>query len=248
MIYTVRKLAAISGVSVRTLHYYDEVDLLKPAYHGNNGYRYYEEEQLLLLQQILFYRRLGFELQKIREVLKKKDFDRVAALHSHRKLLLRNLEETQELIQTIDRTIEHIQGKKKMKHKDIFEGLNDPKQKEYEKYLIDHGKMTAEELDQGRKRLGKWSKEDWQKTQEEWEQLLQDYVKAIDKGPGSPEARDLVRRHLLYLKKFGVEVKMEKLAEESKFYLGHPDWKKLFDGYHPQLQEFILSAIEEYAK
>ena len=62
MAYTVKKLAAISGVSVRTLHWYDEVGLLKPAYHGANGYRFYEEAQLLMLQQILFYRELGFEL------------------------------------------------------------------------------------------------------------------------------------------------------------------------------------------
>ncbi len=59
MAYTVKKLAQISGVSIRTLHWYDEVGLLKPAYHGSNGYRYYEEEQLLILQQILFFRESG---------------------------------------------------------------------------------------------------------------------------------------------------------------------------------------------
>ena len=63
MAYTVKKLAAMSGVSVRTLHFYDEVGLLKPAYHGANGYRFYEAPQLLTLQQILFYRELGFELK-----------------------------------------------------------------------------------------------------------------------------------------------------------------------------------------
>ena len=63
MAYTVKQVAAMSGVSVRTLHFYDETGLLKPAYHGANGYRFYEEPQLLMLQQILFYRELGFELQ-----------------------------------------------------------------------------------------------------------------------------------------------------------------------------------------
>ena len=69
MAYTVKELAQISGVSIRTLHWYDEVGLLNPAYHGSNGYRYYEEEQLLILQQILFFRELGFELKQIRKVL-----------------------------------------------------------------------------------------------------------------------------------------------------------------------------------
>lgn len=92
MAYTVQKLASLSGVSVRTLHHYDEIGLLKPAYVGGNGYRYYGQEQLLLLQQILFFRNLGFELKKIREIVKKSDFDRIAALHSHRKMLTRELE------------------------------------------------------------------------------------------------------------------------------------------------------------
>lgn len=65
MVYTVQKLASLSGVSVRTLHHYDEIGLLKPAYIGGNGYRYYEEEQALLLQQILFFRNLGLELSKM---------------------------------------------------------------------------------------------------------------------------------------------------------------------------------------
>ena len=76
MDYTVKELAQISGISIRPLHWYDEVGLLKPAYHGSNGYRYYEEEQLLILQQILFFRELGFELKKIRKVLGRGDFDK----------------------------------------------------------------------------------------------------------------------------------------------------------------------------
>src|SRR5689334_2313491 len=113
MAYTVKKLAAMSGVSVRTLHWYDEVGLLKPAYHGANGYRYYEEAQLLKLQQILFYRELGFELKQIKRILSRSDFDKVNALESHRKVLRKNLSRTRKLIETIDKTIGHLKGTKK---------------------------------------------------------------------------------------------------------------------------------------
>ena len=65
MPYTVNKLARISGVSPRTLRFYDEIGLLKPAYYGENHYRYYEEEQLLMLQQILFFREIGFPLREV---------------------------------------------------------------------------------------------------------------------------------------------------------------------------------------
>src|SRR5215467_9185093 len=121
MAYTVKEVAAMSGVSVRTLHFYDEAGLLKPAYYGANGYRFYEEPQLLTLQQVLFYRELGFELKQIKRILGGPGFDRIAALQSHRKVLRNNLVRTRQLIATIDRTIEHLKGKK-MKSQEMFEG------------------------------------------------------------------------------------------------------------------------------
>ena len=116
MAYTVKQVAAMSGVSVRTLHFYDETGLLKPAYHGANSYRFYEEPQLLTLQQILFYRELGFELKEIKRILDRPDFQNVAALESHRQVLEKNLTRTRSLIETIDKTIQHLKGTKKMKN------------------------------------------------------------------------------------------------------------------------------------
>src|SRR3954463_16663889 len=100
MAYTVKQVAAISGVSVRSLHFYDETGLLKPAYVGANGYRFYEEPQLLTLQQILFYRELGLELKHIKLVLGRGEFERVAALQSHRQVLKEKLRRTRSLLGT----------------------------------------------------------------------------------------------------------------------------------------------------
>src|SRR6201996_2377522 len=123
MAYTVKQVAAMSGVSVRTLHFYDETGLLAPAYLGANGYRFYEEAQLLKLQQILFYRELGFELKQIKLVLGRRDFEKVAALQSHRKILQKNVARTGRLIETIDKTIQHLKGKTKMKSREMFAGF-----------------------------------------------------------------------------------------------------------------------------
>jgi DNA-binding transcriptional MerR regulator/quercetin dioxygenase-like cupin family protein len=123
MAYTVKQVAAMSGVSVRTLHFYDETGLLEPAYYGANGYRFYEELQLLTLQQILFYRELGFELKQIQRILGRADFEKVAALQSHRKVLQKNLARTRRLIETIDKTIRHLKGTKKMRSKEMFVGF-----------------------------------------------------------------------------------------------------------------------------
>ena len=124
MAYTVRQVAAMSGVSVRTLHFYDETALLKPAYTRANGYRVYEEAQLLMLQQILFYRELGFELKRIKRVLGQAKFQKAAALRSHRRVLEQNVTRTRTLIETIDKTIAHLKGRKKMKSEELFAGFS----------------------------------------------------------------------------------------------------------------------------
>lgn len=86
--FTVGQAANLSGVSVRTLHYYDQIGLLKPQQIGENGYRYYTQEDLQTLQQILFFRELEFPLKEIVRILHQPDFDRQRALQEHRKLLL----------------------------------------------------------------------------------------------------------------------------------------------------------------
>ena len=123
MAYTVKQVAAMSGVSVRALHFYDETGLLNPAYVGANGYRFYEEPQLLTLQQVLFYRELGFELKRIKQILGRADFEKLDALQSHRKVLEKDLARTRRLIETIEKTIQHLKGKKKMKSKEMFVGF-----------------------------------------------------------------------------------------------------------------------------
>lgn len=123
MAYTVKQVAELSGVSVRTLHFYDESDLLKPAWTGANGYRFYEEPQLLTLQQILFYRELGMQLRQIRQLLGRPDFQRVDALRSHRKALEERLARTRRLLETIDHTIDHLEGRKPMNGEQIFAGF-----------------------------------------------------------------------------------------------------------------------------
>jgi DNA-binding transcriptional MerR regulator len=124
MAYTVKQVAELSGVSVRTLHFYDESGVLKPARYGANGYRFYEEPQLLKLQQILFYRELGLELKQIKEVLGRADFEIVGALESHRKVLEKTLVRTHQLMETIDKTIQHLKGTQKMKTEEMFAGFS----------------------------------------------------------------------------------------------------------------------------
>ena len=113
-VYTVKKIASLAGVSVRTLHYYDGLGLLKPRYRQENGYRHYDEESIIRLQQIMFFRELGFSLDEIGKIISSSDFNVLEALKSQRDLLVKKSERLGELISTVDKTIKRLKGEDKM--------------------------------------------------------------------------------------------------------------------------------------
>jgi DNA-binding transcriptional MerR regulator len=252
MAYTVAKLAKISGVSIRTLHWYDEIGLLKPAYHGVNGYRYYEEEQLLVLQQILFFRELGFELKQIQAILKRSDFDRMAALSSHRKVLEKNMERTKKLIKTIDKTIEHLKGTKKMKDDEIYLGFSKEKQNEYQKYLInrfgEQAKVSIKETNANFKNL---SKEGFEKSTKEWDGICKDLVKLWKNQATtrSAEVQKIIHRHYEWLKEYWTPDRSS-YTQLGEQYVGF-EWKKAFEPYdaeHPKLAQFLAEGMKIFAE
>ncbi len=247
MHYTVNKLAKLSGVSVRTLHFYDEIGLLKPAYYGDNNYRYYEEEQLLMLQQILFYRELGFPLNEIQRIVNGNDFDKVEALNSHKLILKNDLDRTQALLKTIDKTILLLRGKTKMRNEELFYGFDSEKQKGYEKYLVDSGKVSQEVIDQSRKNVKHWKKEDWDKFKSDGDELHKEFVTAIEQklSASSPEVQKLVERHYQAIKIFWTPTK------ESYVGLGQlyqtPEFRVFYDSRHPDLLVFMIEAMMIFA-
>jgi DNA-binding transcriptional MerR regulator len=219
MAYTAKQLADLSGVSVRTLHFYDEIKLLKPAFVGANGYRYYEEEQLLILQQILFYRELEFDLREIERLLKRGTFDRVKALKCHREMLLENATRMKRLIRTVDETIETLSGGKKMKAKEMFAGFDAKKQAEHENYLIErYGKGARENIAESKRRIKSWTKGDWARRGAEWEEICQQLVAELkrERSADSREVQAMIGRHFTWLKHFWTPTK-ESYAGHAQF-------------------------------
>ncbi|MEL6842709.1 MAG: MerR family transcriptional regulator, partial [Bacteroidota bacterium] len=122
--FGVKAVAKFAGVSVRTLHHYDRIGLLKPAARTEAGYRYYGEAELLRLQQILFYKELDVPLKQIQELLYEPGFDMVEALRSHKSALLARQQRLHKLLQTIDNTIDHLQRENLMTDPEmLYEGM-----------------------------------------------------------------------------------------------------------------------------
>ncbi len=135
MSYTVKQLADLAGVSPRTLHYYDQIGLLRPEKVARNGYRCYDDPAMLRLQQILFFKELGFSLEQIREIMDQPGFDLQLALQLHKAGLQERLERLKRLIATVDKTILNLEGAYPMKKRQYFEGFSEEKQKQYEQEI-----------------------------------------------------------------------------------------------------------------
>jgi len=248
MAYTVKELAKLSGVSVRTLHYYDEIGLLKPAYYAENGYRAYEEKQLLIMQQILFFRELGMELKKIKKILKNGDFDKISALVSHKMVLLNQIKKNQQLIQTIDHTIKHIKGERRMDEKEMYRGFSLEKQQEHQKLLKErYGIEIDHHIDASYKKVENWDSEKWNEVSEEFDSLLQELVELAKKGlePSSKEAQKCVEKHYNWLSHFW--------SPGKEAYIGHSnliletDLSKTYNQMNPGLASWFADAMAIYA-
>ena len=143
--FLIKKVSEISGVSVRTLHHYDEIGLLSPKKH-ENGYRYYSEDDMSFLQMILFYKYLGFPLKQIKELLKQEDPEILHHLKKQLVLMQKEKQKLLTLIDTLEKTIESRERKFTMSTKEKFKGFAYQDNEKYKQKAIDlYGKEVIEE-------------------------------------------------------------------------------------------------------
>ena len=243
MTYTINKVAKFSGVSTRTLRFYDEIGLLKPAHIGENGYRYYEQEQLLLLQQILFFRELGFPLGDIKKAMDSPDFDKLNMLDAHRSSLKSSLARTKALIKTIDKTILHLNGKLIMKDMEMYEGFDPEQQQQHEQYMLEKGILTADQITDSWKQASHWRKGDWGKFKQDGDKLNKAMIKLIEFGHNydDQEVQVLIKSHFEWVKIFWTPTRKTYTAL-GQMYLDHDDFTQSYcktDGNRHHLNDGI---------
>ena len=163
MAYSIKKIADLAGVTTRTLRYYDEIGLLKPAGVGENSYRYYDQGNLMRLQQILFFRELDVPLDDIMLIMSQPDFNLVEALENHRTALKNRSLRLEKLIGTVDHTIDIIKGDNAMKEQELFEGFDETKYEEEARQRWGHTPQYVE----SQRKWASYSKEQKQAIKEE---------------------------------------------------------------------------------
>ena len=243
--FTVKQLSKLAGVTPRTLHHYDAIGLLKPSRIGDNGYRYYGEESLLRLQQILFYRELDIPLDEIKQIMGRRDFDVLGALHTHKEALQKQARRLERLIQTVDHTIDYLKGDTKMSEKGLFEGFSEEEQ---EKYAQEAEQMyDPETVRESNRKWKGYSAAKKEAILDEGKAIYLDMIAAMPKSADSPEAQAIVERWRKHMDYFWTP-KLDQLQPLADGYVEDARFKANFDKMHPQLAEFMRDAVAVYVK
>jgi DNA-binding transcriptional MerR regulator len=251
MNYTIKQLAELSGVSTRTLRYYDEIDLLSPAFYAANGYRYYQEEQLLMLQQILFFRSFGIKLEAIHEIIKKDDFDKLKALYQHRRFLIEHIDEKQQLLQTIDKTILHLKGEINMTEQEMYLAFKHPKQIEMADYIVANmGDEGAKLIEKSKEAVKQLTIKDLERLEKENAFMAKVLKMMLEQGikPDSEFAQDFIKYHDETRVKPFADISDDAYIKLTELDIAHPESRKRFDDLHPDCADFFLQAVKIFVK
>ena len=241
MAYTVKHLAQLAGVSIRTLHHYDENGLLTPPVIGANGYRYYDERSALRLQSILFYRELDFPLEAIKAVLDRPDFDALTALQEQRAALEAKLGRLHRLIATIDQTIGHLKGKIPMSTKQLFAGLTP----EQEKTFTDEAATRWGEkgVRASQRKYNAYSAAEKARIGADGEAVYRDLLAAMPQGPGAAAVQACIERWRRHIEYFWTP-NDEQCVALATGYRDDPAFRQTYDAIHPQLAAFMVEAVK----
>lgn len=236
----INEVVKLTGVSARTLQYYDEIGLLIPQ-KLDNGYRDYTEENLEKLQKILFYRFLKFKLNDIRELLEG-DFDNLKILEQQRELILREKEKFEVILHNIEKTIRNYKGEQTMTMEEKFNGFKKEDLNKYENQAVEkYGKDTIEESKKrqsGREEI----------VTEEFNEVFRSMAKFKDENVDLAEKEVQSKVEDLYnnMNEYAFDCSIEVFSYIGKGYVHNPEFKKNIDKFGEGVAEYTSKAIEKY--
>ena len=236
----INEVVKLTGVSARTLQYYDEIGLLIPQ-KLDNGYRDYTEENLEKLQKILFYRFLKFKLNDIKELLEG-DFDNLKILEQQRELILREKEKFEVILHNIEKTISNYKGEQTMTIEEKFNGFKKEDLNKYENQAVEnYGKDTIEESK--KRQCGRE-----EKVTEEFNEVFRSMAKFKGENVDVAEKEVQSKVEDLYnnMNEYAFDCSIEVFSYIGKGYVHNPEFKKNIDKFGEGVAEYTSKAIEKY--
>ena len=244
---TVRQVAKAARISVRALHHYDAIGLLKPAHVGANGYRYYGHAELLRLQQILFYRELWLPLGEIGAILDDPGFDPLVALKGHREALAARIDQYRGLIRTIDRTIASLEKDETMEDNEYYAGIAPETRERWAREAVEFWGEDA--VRAAHEKAKGFSKEQVAAIQAEMEAIRAEFQRLFREGaePGSDAAQAVTARHYAWVCHSWTP-DAAAFKGLGRFYVENPEFRGTYDdGALPGTADFIAEAMAIYA-
>jgi DNA-binding transcriptional MerR regulator len=242
MTYTIHQLAKIAGVSIRTLHYYDEIGLLRPSFVRSNGYRIYEQKEVFKLQQILFFNELEFSLEQITTMMNAKNFSAKVAMRDQRKLLEMKKQKIEKLISVIDKQMKG--GDKHMDDSQLFSSFEDKQMEEYKKEAKKRWGNT-EAWKQSQERTKHWTREDYKRIAEEGNKFTAALSKLMDREVEDQEVQKMIAQHYAGIQTF-YDCSLEMYRGLGNLYVEDARFAAFYDKFRPGMAKFMQKAIAYY--
>lgn len=241
--YLIKEVSEMSGVSVRTLHHYDEIGLLSPQ-KKENGYRYYSEEDISFLQMILFYKYLGFPLKKIKLLLKEEDMEVLSHLRKQLDLMQHEKEKLLTLIETLEKTILSQERRITMSNQEKFTGFVYQDNDQYKEAAIDkYGKEVVEQAIEKQK-----GKE--QELTDGFNQIFFAFADNMTQGlnPTAKENIALAEQLHKHLCTYSFDCSLEVFSSIGYGYVQNPEFKKNIDQFGEGTAQYVCDAIQQYVE
>jgi DNA-binding transcriptional MerR regulator len=250
--FTVSLLAKMSGVSVRTLHVYDEIGLLKPLSRTEAGYRVYGEAELLRLQQILLYKELDFPLAEIRRLLDDPSFDLMTALEEQKKAFRQRQQELAELLDTIDETIHHLKKQGIMSNLEfLYKGIPKETAEAWRKEAA--GKWGEDAVSTSEKHLTSLGKPGIEKLKKEMEEVGKRLYDLRQNDPADPLVQAQIAQHYAIIRGFwgtagSADLQAEAYAGLGELYVADDRYMSWKGETQPEFAAFMCKAMEYFAE
>ena len=242
--YTVGQVAALSRVTVRTLHHYDRIGLLSPSRRSENGYRLYDYADLERLRQIRLLRELRFSLEAIEQTLDAPAYDRRRALTAQRELLRERQERTESIIRGVDRALNALEEEARMDTTEMFEGLEDFDHAQYEDEVKERWGDT-DAYKESMRRTRRYGKADWDRIKSEGDGVLGRLAELMAEGAQAAgrAAMDLAEEHRCHIDRwfYPCSHKMHRCLAEM--YTADPRFTEYFEKRAEGLALFVQDAI-----
>ncbi|MEN8698183.1 MerR family transcriptional regulator [Bacillus infantis] len=243
MAMKVKEAAGLAGISVRTLHHYDEIGLLVPDELSEAGYRLYSDENLQTLQQILFFKELGFPLKKIKDIISSPSFDQQKAFELHREMLLEKRSRLDKMIASLDKTIRHAKGEIHMSNKERFEGF-DFSSSPYEQEARERWGDKA--VDASNNKIAKMTKEEQQKLGDSMNGIYRRLAEVRHMAPDSDAAQEAIGEWFIFLNKMG-SYSLDAFKGLGQMYVDDERFTRNIDQFGDGLARFMRDSMAVYA-